>query len=103
MNENKSWEEKTEEWEEQRLRRLAEQKLLSDKFKEVATANDYEWDIDPDGALRFKNWSDALAFQDLAKEMGLEVVVIEPDIQDIKNKVWLANYFKVYPKRIINE
>ena len=57
---------------------------------------------DADGILRFQQWGDALDFQQLAKENGLEVAVIEPSISDLKNKVFLANYYRVYPRAIKN-
>lgn len=83
------------------LERENQGKILKEKFDQIISANGLT--KDGDGNMRFKDWQDALAFQDLAKEQGLEVCVVEPSVNDLKNKVFLGEYFRVYPKRIIND
>jgi hypothetical protein len=78
-------------------RREEERLSLNRAFKDFVEANGFK--IDSDGRFRIKQWGDALAFKEIAEENGWEVELIEPNLADIKNRIFLADNFILRPVR----
>lgn len=81
---------------------LEKEKNLRKKMEEVSMSV-RNGGLDPDGNLRFKDYADAVAFQELAADAGLKVKIIEPTISQIKRGGFLSGMFIVRPVEIIKD
>lgn len=81
---------------------LEKEKILNKRMEEISMSV-RNGGLDPDGSLRFKDYADALAFQELAADSGLKVKIIEPSVSQIKRGGFLAEMFIVRPVEITDE